>query len=63
MFYNMRKGLFITFEGADGTGKTTQLEKIKKSRKCNSFRLFRIYPAEQFRPASDGFLQAFQIHG
>jgi len=29
MFFNMKKGLFITFEGADGCGKTTQLNKVK----------------------------------
>lgn len=29
MFYNMKKGLFISFEGADGSGKTTQLNNIK----------------------------------
>ena len=26
MFYNMQKGLFITFEGGDGCGKTTQIK-------------------------------------
>lgn len=35
----MNKGLFITFEGADGCGKTTQLLKLKDYLSANGYKV------------------------
>lgn len=40
----MRKGLFISFEGCDGCGKTTTLEKVKA--KLNALNIFPLFTRE-----------------